>query len=48
LINRWKSGDLGRATCVSDNMCFMPAMKGQGIYCLTEEKMMEKKKNSEG
>ena len=47
LINRWKSGDLSRATCVSDNMCFMPAMKGKGIYCLTEEKMMEKKRNSE-
>jgi 2,4-dienoyl-CoA reductase-like NADH-dependent reductase (Old Yellow Enzyme family) len=48
LINRWKSGDLSRATCLSDNMCFMPAMKGKGIYCLTEEKMMEKKRNSEG
>jgi len=48
LINRWKSGDLSRATCVSDNMCFMPAMKGKGIYCLTEEKIMEKKRNSEG
>ena len=48
LINRWKSGDLSRAACVSDNMCFMPAMKGKGIYCLTEEKIMEKKRNSEG
>ena len=45
LINRWKSGDLARATCVSDNMCFVPARKGDGIYCLTEEK--EKKKNME-
>ena len=48
LINRWKSGDLSRATCVSDNMCFMPAMKGKGIYCLTEEKIREKKKKAEG
>jgi 2,4-dienoyl-CoA reductase-like NADH-dependent reductase (Old Yellow Enzyme family) len=47
LINRWKSGDLSKATCVSDNMCFMPAMKGKGIYCLTEEKIREKKRNSE-
>ena len=47
LINRWKSGDLSKAACVSDNMCFMPAMKGKGIYCLTEEKMREKKRNSD-
>ena len=48
LINRWKSGDLSKATCVSDNMCFMPAMKGKGIYCLTEEKIREKRRKSEG
>jgi 2,4-dienoyl-CoA reductase-like NADH-dependent reductase (Old Yellow Enzyme family) len=48
LINRWKSGDLGRATCLSDNMCFMPAMKGKGIYCLTLEKEGEKKGKAEG
>ena len=38
LINRWKSGDLSKATCVSDSMCFGPAMKGDGIYCVTEER----------
>jgi 2,4-dienoyl-CoA reductase-like NADH-dependent reductase (Old Yellow Enzyme family) len=38
LINRWKSGDLSKATCVSDNMCFGPGSKGQGIYCVTEER----------
>jgi len=38
LINRWKSGNLARAACVSDNMCFEPARKGDGIYCLTEER----------
>jgi 2,4-dienoyl-CoA reductase-like NADH-dependent reductase (Old Yellow Enzyme family) len=43
LINRWKSGDLSKATCLSDNMCFEPAMKGNGIYCLTEEREMKKK-----
>jgi 2,4-dienoyl-CoA reductase-like NADH-dependent reductase (Old Yellow Enzyme family) len=43
LINRWKSGDLSKAACLSDNMCFKPAMKGRGIYCLTEEREMEKK-----
>jgi 2,4-dienoyl-CoA reductase-like NADH-dependent reductase (Old Yellow Enzyme family) len=43
LINRWKSGDRSRATCVSDNMCFEPARKGDGIYCLTEERQKAKK-----
>jgi 2,4-dienoyl-CoA reductase-like NADH-dependent reductase (Old Yellow Enzyme family) len=38
LINRWRAGDLSKAACVSDNMCFRPAMKGDGIYCLTEER----------
>ena len=38
LINRWQAGDLSKAECVSDNMCFGPAMKGAGIYCLTEER----------
>ncbi len=45
LVNRWKSGDLSKATCMSDNMCFIPTRKGEGIYCLTEEK--EKKRNAE-
>jgi 2,4-dienoyl-CoA reductase-like NADH-dependent reductase (Old Yellow Enzyme family) len=44
LINRWKSGDLSKSTCVSDNMCFGAAQKGDGIYCVTEE--MQKKKVS--
>ncbi len=38
LINRWRAGDLSKAVCVSDNMCFRPAQKGEGIYCLTEER----------
>jgi 2,4-dienoyl-CoA reductase-like NADH-dependent reductase (Old Yellow Enzyme family) len=46
LINRWKSGDLTRATCESDNMCFVPARKGDGIYCLTEEKQRKKSARS--
>ena len=42
LINRWRAGDLSKAACLSDNMCFGPARKGEGIYCLTEER--EKKR----
>jgi 2,4-dienoyl-CoA reductase-like NADH-dependent reductase (Old Yellow Enzyme family) len=38
LINRWRAGDLSKAACVSDNMCFRPGQKGEGIYCLTEER----------
>jgi len=45
LVNRWKSGDLAKAACVSDNMCFEPARKGNGIYCLTEERQKARKDN---
>ena len=38
LINRWKAGDIRKAACISDNMCFSPAMAGKGIYCVTEKK----------
>ena len=38
LINRWKSGDLSPATCLSDNLCYGPVQKGEGIYCVTEER----------
>jgi 2,4-dienoyl-CoA reductase-like NADH-dependent reductase (Old Yellow Enzyme family) len=37
LIDRWKSGDTGKATCLSDNMCFNPIRAGQGLYCYTEK-----------
>jgi len=43
LINRWRAGDLKPATCKSDNQCFGPAMKGDGIYCLTEEREKKSK-----
>jgi 2,4-dienoyl-CoA reductase-like NADH-dependent reductase (Old Yellow Enzyme family) len=38
LINRWKSGELAKSACTSDNQCFGPAMAGEGIYCVTEKK----------
>lgn len=41
LIRRWKNGDRRRALCKSDNMCFKPAMKGHGIYCVTKEREKE-------
>jgi len=42
LINRWKSGDLRPATCLSDSLCFGPTQKGDGIYCVTEERQKNK------
>lgn len=42
LVRRWKEGDRSRAACKSDNLCFEPAMKGEGIYCVTREREKEK------
>ena len=38
LINRWRSGDTRPALCSSDNLCFRPAFKGEGICCVTEQR----------
>lgn len=38
LVNRWRSGDTGRAACISCNLCFRPAYTGKGIYCVAEKK----------
>jgi len=42
LIKRWKSGDPRKASCLSDNQCFGPAMAGEGIYCVVEKKEKQK------
>jgi 2,4-dienoyl-CoA reductase-like NADH-dependent reductase (Old Yellow Enzyme family) len=42
LINRWKAGDFTKSACVSDNMCFQPAIEGKGIYCVTERRQKAK------
>lgn len=38
LINRWQSGDHSKSECRSDNACFKPGIKGEGIYCVVREK----------
>ena len=43
LIKRWASGDLRKARCLSDNFCFKPAMDGEGLYCVVERRLREKK-----
>jgi 2,4-dienoyl-CoA reductase-like NADH-dependent reductase (Old Yellow Enzyme family) len=42
LVNRWKSGDLRKALCISDNGCFKPAFQGRGITCVVEEALKQK------
>lgn len=42
LINRWKSGNLAKSACLSDNQCFGPGMAGDGIYCVTEKNEQKK------
>jgi 2,4-dienoyl-CoA reductase-like NADH-dependent reductase (Old Yellow Enzyme family) len=37
LVNRWKNGDLRKAECTSDNLCFNPGFEGKGVYCVTRE-----------
>ena len=38
LVQRWISGDLRPATCLSDSLCFKPTAAGEGIYCVVEKK----------
>lgn len=41
LVNRWKRGDRSRATCLSDNRCFGPPMRGTGFYCVVDREEKE-------
>ncbi|MCJ7547843.1 MAG: NADH:flavin oxidoreductase [Deltaproteobacteria bacterium] len=44
LINRWQSGDLSKATCLSDSKCLRPALAGKGVYCVVEKRAQDKEK----
>lgn len=33
LVNRWRSGDRRKVGCLSENACFGPLMKGEGLVC---------------
>lgn len=37
LVKRWHYGDLRRATCISCNGCFGPALAGQGVFCVQDK-----------
>jgi hypothetical protein len=43
LIKRWQSGDLSKATCLSDSKCLRPALAGKGVYCVVEKRLRDKK-----
>jgi 2,4-dienoyl-CoA reductase-like NADH-dependent reductase (Old Yellow Enzyme family) len=47
LISRWKRGDTRKAACVSDNLCFGPATKGDGLYCVVERRLSGKRHGGE-
>ena len=36
LIERWRSGDVRPALCISDNGCREPARDGRGVFCVVE------------
>ena len=38
LIGRWRSGDLTKSACLSDNKCFGPIMAGKGLFCVMDRK----------
>ncbi len=38
LINRWQAGDRRPSDCNSDNLCFKPGVKGEGIYCVPKKR----------
>ena len=43
LINRWKSGDTTKATCISCNGCYDTGMQGLGISCKIEAMLKEQR-----
>ncbi len=42
LIKRWKAGDRRKSECNSDNLCFRPGIKGEGIYCVPKKREQKK------
>ena len=36
LVARWRTGDRRRAACLSENACFGPLLKGEGLFCVLD------------
>jgi len=47
LVNRWKNGDTSKSACVSDNRCFDPARRGEGMRCLLWDKASRRTQESQ-
>ena len=45
LVNRWKNGNTNKSACVSDNKCFNPIMRGEGLRCVLGEKVPKSTKS---
>lgn len=41
LVNRWKAGDLRKATCISCNNCVQIAQHGKGVSCVPLEEEVQ-------
>ena len=39
LVNCWKNGNTKKSACVSDNRCYNPIMRGEGLRCVLGEKV---------
>jgi 2,4-dienoyl-CoA reductase-like NADH-dependent reductase (Old Yellow Enzyme family) len=44
LVRRWKMGDRKKAKCISCNKCFDAAMSPEGVYCVVDRLVQERKK----
>jgi len=44
LPNRWQSGDISPAKCISCNSCYLIMEKGVPVYCVTKENLEKKAK----
>ncbi|MBM4327504.1 MAG: NADH:flavin oxidoreductase [Deltaproteobacteria bacterium] len=47
LVNRWKTGDTARATCISCNGCFETGLQGLGISCKVERELRAKNEDKD-
>ena len=46
LVMRWHRGDRSRARCVHCNECFGPARSGEGIYCVYDARLKDRRPSS--
>lgn len=46
LVARWRAGDRMPSGCVSDNRCFLPARKGEGLSCLTMDRQEKQRQRA--